>query len=134
MVRQTLDKYAAMIKPDRTALLVGTAGTITTLAAIDQGLEGYDPERINRSALTSDSVDGIIVTLSTSSLAERKMIRGLEPGREDIILAGAVILQEIMRRFGYSSMLVNDWGLREGIVLDMYEKITKQDTTKATKP
>jgi exopolyphosphatase/pppGpp-phosphohydrolase len=41
-----------------------------------------------------------------------------------------VILQEIIRRFGYQSMLVSDWGLREGIVLDMYEKITKQGNTK----
>jgi exopolyphosphatase/guanosine-5'-triphosphate,3'-diphosphate pyrophosphatase len=134
MVREKLDRHAAMIQPDLDGILVGTAGTITTLAAIDQGLEGYDPARINRSALTSDSIDKIIDTLSMSSLAERKMIRGLEPGREDIIFAGAIILQEIMRRYGYTSMLVSDWGLREGIVLDMYEKIAKQDTTTATKP
>jgi len=134
MVRETLDAHAAMIQPDLAGTLVGTAGTITTLAAIDQGLERYDPARINRSALTSDSIDTIIDTLSMSSLVERRTIRGLEPGREDIILAGAVIIQEIMRRFGYTSMLVSDWGLREGIVLDMYEKIAKQDTIKATKP
>ena len=134
MVREELDRYSAMIQPDLAGMLVGTAGTITTLAAIDQGLEAYDPARINRSALTSDSIDKIVDTLSMSSLAERRTIRGLEPGREDIILAGAVILQEIMRRFGYTSMLVSDWGLREGIVLDLYEKITKQDATRATKP
>jgi exopolyphosphatase/guanosine-5'-triphosphate,3'-diphosphate pyrophosphatase len=134
MVRDTLDRYSAMIQPDLTGMLVGTAGTITTLAAIDQGLEGYDSAKINRSALTRDSIDKIVDTLSMSSLAERRKIRGLEPGREDIILAGAVILQEIMHRFGYNSMLVSDWGLREGIVLDMYEKITKQDTIKATNP
>ncbi len=97
MVREKLDRYSAMIQPDLAGMLVGTAGTITTLAAIDQGLEAYDPARINRSALTSDSIDKIIDTLSMSSLAERRTIRGLEPGREDIILAGAVILQEIMR-------------------------------------
>jgi exopolyphosphatase / guanosine-5'-triphosphate,3'-diphosphate pyrophosphatase len=113
-------------------VLVGTAGTITTLAAIDQGLDGYDPARINRSALTRDSIDRIVDTLSMSSLEQRRTIRGLEPGREDIIFAGAVILQEIIRWFGYASVLVSDWGLREGIVLDLYEKIANQDTTKAT--
>ena len=128
MVREKLDRHAAMIQPDLAGILVGTAGTITTLAAIDQGLLEYDSARINRSALTSDSIDKIIGVLSMSSLEERRMIRGLEPGREDIILAGAVILQEIIRGFGYTSMLVSDWGLREGIVLDMYEKITKQNT------
>ena len=134
LVREELDRYSAMIRPDLAGRLVGTAGTITTLAAIDQGLERYDPARINRSALTSDSIDKIVDTLSMSSLGERRTIRGLEPGREDIILAGAVILQEIMRRFGYTSMLVSDWGLREGIVLDLYEKIVNQDATKESQP
>jgi exopolyphosphatase/guanosine-5'-triphosphate,3'-diphosphate pyrophosphatase len=132
MVKEELDRYSAMFQPDPAGMLVGTAGTITTLAAIDQGLDGYDPARINRSALTSDSIDRIVDTLSMSSLEQRRTIRGLEPGREDIIFAGAVILQEIIRRFGYASVLVSDWGLREGIVLDLYEKIANQDTTKTT--
>jgi exopolyphosphatase/guanosine-5'-triphosphate,3'-diphosphate pyrophosphatase len=134
MVREELDRYSAMIQPDPAGMLIGTAGTITTLAAMDQRLDGYDPARINRSVLTRDSIDKIVDTLSMSSLVERRTIRGLEPGREDIILAGAVILQEIIRRFGFTSMLVSDWGLREGIVLDLYEKIVKQDATKATQP
>jgi exopolyphosphatase/guanosine-5'-triphosphate,3'-diphosphate pyrophosphatase len=134
MVREELDGYSATIQPDTSGMLIGTAGTITTLAAIDQGLERYDPARINRSALTSDSIDRIVDTLSMSSLKQRRTIRGIESGREDIILAGAVILQEIIHLFGYSSMLVSDWGLREGIVLDLYEKITNQNTTKATPP
>ncbi len=134
MVREELDRYSAMIQPDPAGMLVGTAGTITTLAAMDQRLDGYDPARINRSVLTRDSIDKIVDTLSMSSLVERRTIRGLEPGREDIILAGAVILQEIIRRFGFTSMLVSDWGLREGIVLDLYEKIVKQDAAKATQP
>jgi exopolyphosphatase/guanosine-5'-triphosphate,3'-diphosphate pyrophosphatase len=134
LVREKLDRHAAMVQPDPAGMLIGTAGTITTLAAIDQGLSEYDPARINRFALTGGSIDTIIGTLSVSSLEERRSIRGIEPGREDIILAGAVILQELMRRFGYTAMLVSDWGLREGIVLDMYEKITKQDAEKATRP
>ena len=49
---------------------------------------------------------------------------GLERGREDIVLAGAVVAQEIMDQYGYPEMLVSDWGLREGIVLDLYEKVS----------
>jgi len=134
MVREKLNRHAAMIQPDPAGIFIGTAGTITTLASIDQGLEAYDTERINRSVLAGDSIDNIIEKLSMSSLEERRMIRGLEPGREDIILAGAVILQEIMRRFGYTSLLVSDWGLREGIVLDLYEKITKANIPKTPRP
>jgi len=133
MVRDKLDRFAAMIQPAPAGKAIGTAGTITTLAAINQGMVAYDPERITGSVLTSECIDEMIRTLSTSSIEERRKIRGLEPGREDIILAGAMILQEIMRRFGYSSLLVSDWGLREGIVLDLYEKSTQQDPIRATK-
>ena len=73
--------------------------------------------------LTREFIDDIVVTLGALPLEERRAIRGLEPGREDIILAGAIVSQEIMERFGYASMIVSDWGLREGIVLDLYEKI-----------
>ncbi len=103
---------------------MGTAGTITTLAAMDQGLVEYDPERINGYVLTRDSLDGIVQTLSNTAIADRKKIAGLEPGREDIILAGAIVTQEIMGRYGFTKMLVSDWGLREGIVLDLYERLS----------
>jgi exopolyphosphatase / guanosine-5'-triphosphate,3'-diphosphate pyrophosphatase len=124
-VEDALETGAGMIKPDPACVFIGTAGTITTLAAIDQGLAVYDPERINRSVLTRDALDDMVHKLSALTVAKRRTIRGLEQGREDIILAGAVVTQAIMRRFRYTSMLVSDWGLREGIVLDLYENIRR---------
>ena len=129
-----LDKHREILHPDPNRLLAGTAGTITTLAAMELRLAKYDPDAINCFQLSREAIDAVVRKLGRSTLQERRAIPGLEPGREDIILAGAVILQEVMRRFGYTSMLVSDWGLREGIVFDMYEKITKQDTAKGTKP
>ncbi len=105
-------------------LCAGTAGTITTLAAMDQEMNVYDPEKINGSTLGRASLDRIVEQLTTSTLAERRSIPGLETGREDIILAGAVVAQEIMGRYEYHEMLVSDWGLREGIVLDLYQRET----------
>jgi len=67
-------------------------------------------------------VDRLVNTLSVSTLDARRTIAGLESGREDIILAGAIVAQEIMGRCGARQMLVSDWGLREGIVFDLYEK------------
>ena len=116
-----------MIKPGPFCVFIGTAGTITTLAAIDQGLVTYDPRRINRYVLTREALDEIVQRLETSTLAERRTIRGLEKGREDIILAGALIAQEIMKKFGYTSMLVSDWGLREGILFDLHDRILGKD-------
>jgi len=107
------------------ARLIGTAGTITTLAAMDQGMASYDPARINGSVLTRSAVDRIVQILSGSTLSRRRTLVGLEPGREDIIFPGAVISQEIMERYAYREMLVSDWGLREGIVADLSAKRTQ---------
>lgn len=122
-IREELEKHAGMIRPGAAGICVGTAGTITTLAAIDQGLAEYDPDRINRFVLTLDALDAIIRRLSSCALEERRTIPGLEQGREDIILAGALIVQELMRKFSYASLVVSDGGLREGVVLDLYDRM-----------
>jgi exopolyphosphatase/guanosine-5'-triphosphate,3'-diphosphate pyrophosphatase len=106
-------------------LLVGTAGTITTLAAMDQRLLEYDPVRINGSVLTMDRIDQIVQELSVKPISERKKVPGLEPGREDIILAGAMITAAIMKHFLFNRLVVSDWGLREGILFDLFEKVTR---------
>jgi exopolyphosphatase/guanosine-5'-triphosphate,3'-diphosphate pyrophosphatase len=106
----------------------GTAGTITTLAAMDQGIEAYDPERINGYVLQTAALDRMVDLLAASSLERRLKITGLDPGREDIILAGAIIAQEIMARCGARELLVSDWGLREGILFDLYEKLKNTPT------
>ncbi len=125
-VREELDNRMPVIQPVPSSLFVGTAGTITTLAAIDQGLTVYDPQKINRFVLAREVIDDIVEKLSRLTLSERRAIRGLEPGREDIIFAGAVVAQEIMARFGYTSILVSDWGLREGIILDLFKQVSSR--------
>jgi exopolyphosphatase/guanosine-5'-triphosphate,3'-diphosphate pyrophosphatase len=125
-IRSSLEKMMGGTRPARGSIFTGTAGTITTLASMVQGLETYDPKKINGTVLERKSIDNIVNTLGRMTLEERISIRGLDPGREDIILAGAVVTQEIMNYFGYSSLIVSDWGLREGIVLDLYERIEKK--------
>lgn len=125
-VGESLDRQAGMVRPDPAGAFIGTAGTITTLAAIDLGLGAYDPDRINRHVLSREFIDDLVRKLGVYTIEERKKIRGIEQGREDIILAGAVIAQEIMKRSGHVSMIVSDEGLREGIVLDLYEKLSKE--------
>ena len=125
-VREALSQQNVLLRPDPACVFVGTAGTITTLAAMHQKLTVYDPDRINRLTLTRNAIDSMVRRLSESTLVERKDIPGLERGREDIILAGAIVAQEIMERFGFSTILVSDWGLREGIVFDLYDKSMKR--------
>lgn len=122
-VRETLrslDGPGGAVLP---AALIGTAGTITTLTAMHLGMNEYDPERINGSRLTKQVIDRLVASLAAKDLLERRVMKGLEPGREDIILAGAVVVQEVMERAGAADLLVSEGGLREGIVLDLSEKL-----------
>lgn len=103
--------------------LIGTAGTITTLASMNQRLAVYAPDRINGAQLKRDWINETVRCLAISTKAERHMMPGLEAGREDIILAGAVILQNIMERWQFQDLTVSDWGLREGILFDLYARM-----------
>jgi exopolyphosphatase/guanosine-5'-triphosphate,3'-diphosphate pyrophosphatase len=122
-IRESLKEHADRINCGAYQMLAGTAGTVTTLAAMVQRLTEYDPVKINGYTMSKATIDGIIEKLTGSTLEERKSMPGLEKGREDIILPGAVILQELMSHFGFSSLIASDWCLREGIVLDLFEKI-----------
>jgi exopolyphosphatase/guanosine-5'-triphosphate,3'-diphosphate pyrophosphatase len=128
-VRVELGIHDKILGRDPAGVFVGTAGTVTTLAAMKQELTEYDPEKINRFILTRAAIDDIVTVLSRSMLKERKNIPGLESGREDIILAGAIVAQEIMERYGHSMMVVSDWGLREGVIIDLYDKVNREQSS-----
>jgi exopolyphosphatase/guanosine-5'-triphosphate,3'-diphosphate pyrophosphatase len=121
----TVEQRWTALAQDTPQILIGTAGTITTLAAMDQGMAQYDPVRINGAVLTRVAIDRIVQTLASTTLGERRTLAGLEPGREDIILPGAIITQEIMERYSYREILVSDWGLREGIVADLSARLNQ---------
>ena len=96
---------------------VGTAGTITTLAAMAQGLPNYEPARIHNFWLHLDKIREIERELRSRTELERRQLVGLERGREGVILAGTVILRTVMETFGFEQCLVSDYGLREGILV-----------------
>ncbi len=102
---------------DRGALLVGTAGTITTLAAMDQDLETYDRDRINNYTLSLEKVKNMYRYLTGLTLKERENVLTLEKGREDLIIPGSAITFIVMESFGFPEIKVSDAGLLEGIIL-----------------
>jgi len=125
-VKDELNIHDNEIGTEPAGVFAGTAGTVTTMAAMELGMTEYVPWKINRFILTREAIDGIITLLSRSTLEERKRLAGIESGREDIILAGAMVAKEIMERYGYTEMIVSDWGLREGIIMDLYDRVSKK--------
>lgn len=101
------------------ATLVGTAGTATTLAAIDLRLETYDYRLVNNHVLSKDTILAIHDLLLPLTPEERLRVTGLETGREDLILAGILITLKTMDLFGFDRMKVSDFGLLEGVLLSI---------------
>ena len=102
---------------------VGTAGTITALAAMDQQLSVYDAAKIHNYVLTLDVVTRLEAQLLGRSKQQREGLPGLERGREDVIVAGAIILRTMMETLGMPNVLVSDLGLREGVLLHLANRL-----------
>ncbi|MCG3119469.1 MAG: Exopolyphosphatase 2 [bacterium] len=98
--------------------LIGTAGTITTLAAMAQRMQVYDPARIEGYTLTRQELGEIIITLRQRTLAERRQLPGLSPARADVILAGAIILETFLDLFTFPELLISERGLRYGVLME----------------
>jgi exopolyphosphatase / guanosine-5'-triphosphate,3'-diphosphate pyrophosphatase len=98
------------------ATLVGTAGTATTLAAIEMGMEIYDYRKVNNYVMKCSEVERIFELLKPLTPQERLEVPGLEPGREDLIIAGTLVVLLTMRVFGFESFKVSDSGLLEGLI------------------
>lgn len=96
---------------------IGVAGTLTTLAALDLQLQTYDRNRVSGHVLTLNVIEMIFDDLKGKHLRELKAIPQIVPQRADIILAGILILIEIMKKIGAKRILVSDRGLRYGILL-----------------
>ncbi|GAA1626215.1 exopolyphosphatase [Catellatospora bangladeshensis] len=97
------------------ATLVGVAGTATTLAGIALGLDRYDSARIHHSVLPAAAVAELAVRLAALDHDARAAIPVMHPGRVDVIIAGALILQEIMRQTGFAEITVSEHDILDGI-------------------
>ena len=102
----------------RPARFVGTAGTITALAAMAQKLSTYEPARIHNYTLELETIKDLEYTLLSRTKAERVGLPGLEKNREEVIAAGAIIIRTIMESLSQKECLVSDLGLREGVLLN----------------
>jgi exopolyphosphatase/guanosine-5'-triphosphate,3'-diphosphate pyrophosphatase len=107
----------------QSATFVGTAGTITALAAMAQKLPAYEPARIHNYRLTIETIRDLEEKLLSRTKAERVGLPGLEKHREEVIAAGAIIIRTIMDTLGEEECLVSDLGLREGVLIDLARRM-----------
>ena len=101
--------------------LVGVAGTITAAAALDLGLDAYDPERVHGHVVTAATVEHVLGRLAALPLGERRRVPALEPERAPVILAGLVIAREAMRHLGVDELEASERDLLHGIALEAAE-------------
>ena len=97
---------------------VGVAGTLTTLASYVQKLRSFEKEKVHKFLLTREQVENSFQELKRLSLVELHQIQSINPKRADIIVAGILILRQIMEKYNVSKILVSTQGLRYGIAYE----------------
>ena len=101
------------------ARLVGLAGTVSTMAAVEIGLAEYDRDRIHHFVLTREAAEDVFRTLALERRADRVHNPGLEEARADVIVGGAAILVTIMRHFDFGECLVSEADILDGLVMSI---------------
>lgn len=109
-----LDHLKKIFKPK---IAIGLAGTITTLSAIKQKLAIYDEKKTHLSQLSLDDIEKILVKFMIP-LEKRKTIAGLHPKRADVIIAGTLIIREILKFFNLSQLIVSEYDILDGLILE----------------
>jgi exopolyphosphatase / guanosine-5'-triphosphate,3'-diphosphate pyrophosphatase len=104
------------VRADATAV-VGVAGTITSLAALDLELPEYDPERVHGHVLTADGLQRQLDRLAAVPLEGRRQLRPLDPERAPVIVGGAVIAREALAFFGVDPLEVSEHDILDGVAL-----------------
>jgi exopolyphosphatase/guanosine-5'-triphosphate,3'-diphosphate pyrophosphatase len=114
-IDRALDAVAATISVAAARTLVGLAGSVTTVAAIALGLQRYDPGRTHHARISADAVHEVTAELLGATRRERAAIGSMHPGRVDVIGAGALVLDQVMQRFGFAEVVTSEHDILDGI-------------------
>ena len=91
--------------------------------AIVLGLEGFQKERIHGLSISLSTLDEWVGRLSGMSIAERRTLPGMEPGREDLLLQGMILMREIVASLGTDSFVVSTYGARYGVLYERMQRL-----------
>ncbi len=121
-LKEAFDKVTLKFKDPDLVELVGIGGTVSNLGAMKHKLEVYKPEIVHGSKISIDELNAAIDDLKNKTIAERKKIKGLQPERAELMLAGAGILKAIMIILNIKRITISDIGLRHGIIFERFCK------------
>jgi exopolyphosphatase/guanosine-5'-triphosphate,3'-diphosphate pyrophosphatase len=110
-----LDTVSDAVSAREAGTLIGLAGSVTTVAGIAMGLPAYDAARIHHARVSAADVHEVTRSLLAQTRAERASIGVMHPGRVDVIGGGALVLDRIMGRFGFTEVLVSEHDILDGI-------------------
>ncbi|MGQ0825582.1 MAG: Ppx/GppA phosphatase family protein [Actinomycetota bacterium] len=116
VVRDHLLDVERAIPAAGAATLVGTAGTVWTMAAVELGVDAAERARIHHFRLTRAAAEDVFRTLATERIARRRHNPGLDPGRVDVIVGGTIVVVSVMRHFHFDEMLVSESDILDGLV------------------
>lgn len=114
-----LDLVDAAVDVARARTFVGLSGSVTTVAALAIGLDEYDAEAIHLTHLRRSTVETITSALLRQTRARRAASPVIEPGRIDVIAAGALVLREVMRRWSLEEVVASERDILDGIALSL---------------
>jgi len=118
-VERSIDPHLERIRQAGFECVVGTSGTILALGALAHEQTGpARPDSLHHLTIKADRIHALRKRLVSMSLKDRMKLRGLDPERADIIVPGAVILDTLLSRVGAREIILCDWGLREGVLLN----------------
>ncbi|MEX0171681.1 exopolyphosphatase [Streptomyces sp. LMG1-1-1.1] len=118
-VRAALDLAAETVPIDTAETLVGLAGTVTTVAGIVHGHTVYDSAKIHHARISAEQIAEVTDRLLASTHDERAAIPVMHPGRVDVIIAGTLVLREIVERVGAREVVVSEHDILDGIALSV---------------
>ncbi|MDQ3986206.1 MAG: Ppx/GppA family phosphatase [Actinomycetota bacterium] len=120
-VSESIEEFKADLKIESGTRLVGVAGTVTQLAALKAGLTVYDAEVTHHLTLTHGDVRLMVRRLESLPYEKRRRVKGLDPGRADVIVAGAHILLGVMETFDFPEILVSEKDILDGLVIELFD-------------
>ena len=110
---------AGLLDPAAAERVVGVAGTVTTVTAIALGLDTYDPRRIHRATLDASDITATAGKLAAMTVAERAALPVMAKGREDVIAAGALLLDQLVETFQIRQVIASETDILDGVLLGL---------------